>query len=115
MTLLIQAGADTTGTALGSILRFLLAESACFERARAEVESADKAGLLSGPIQFEETRNHLPFFVACIKEGLRLHPPATNLFARVVPKGGKTIDGHYVPDGTEVTTYAYVVQRDPAF
>jgi cytochrome P450 len=115
VTLLIQAGADTTGTALGCILRFLLTEPEALKRARAEIESAEKAELLSRPIQFEETRKHLPFFVACIKEGLRLNPPATNLFARVVPKGGKFIDGHYIPAGTEVTSHAYTVQRDTAF
>ncbi|KAH8719148.1 cytochrome P450 monooxygenase [Phaeosphaeriaceae sp. PMI808] len=110
VTLLIQAGADTTATALGCILRFLVTHPAALERARAEIKSA--GNLLSMPIQYEETRRHLPFFVACIKEGLRLNPPATNLFARVVPKGGKVIDGHFVPGGTEVTSFAYVVQRN---
>jgi cytochrome P450 len=114
VTLLIQAGADTTGTALGSILRFLLTHPPSLARARAEIASAEHANLLSTPIQFEETRQHLPFFVACIKEGLRLHPPAPNLFARVVPPGGKRIDGHNIPAGTDVTSHAYVVQRDAA-
>jgi cytochrome P450 len=75
VTLLIQAGADTTGTALGSILRFLVTDPAAFARARAEIDRAAENGLLSQPIQFEETRKNLPFFVACIKEGLRLNPP----------------------------------------
>ncbi|KAF2032837.1 cytochrome P450 monooxygenase-like protein [Setomelanomma holmii] len=112
VTLLIQAGADTTGTALGSILRFLVTSPTALARVRVEIETAESAGLLSHPIQFEETRKHLPYFVACIKEGLRLQPPATNLFARVVPKGGKVIDGHFIPGGAEVTSYAYTVQRD---
>lgn len=81
-------------------------------RARAELAAADAAHLLSTPIKYEETRRHLPFFVACIKEGLRLNPPATNLFARVVPAGGKAIDGVFVPGGMEITSYAYVMQRD---
>jgi cytochrome P450 len=115
VTLLVQAGADTTATALGSILRFLISDPAVLARVRAEIETADKAGRLSQPILFEETQKHLPFFVACIKEGLRLNPPATNLFSRVVSKGGKVIDGHFVPPGTDVTTYAYTVQRDRAF
>jgi cytochrome P450 len=115
VTLLIQAGADTTGTALGSILRFIVTNRSAFIRAQREIDAADKAGLLSTPIQYEETRQHLPFFVACIKEGLRLNPPATNLFARVAPKGGKAIDGHYVPEGTEITSHAYTVQRNNAF
>lgn len=115
ITLLIQAGADTTGTALGSILRFVATTPAAFARARLEIDMADQAGLLSTPIKYEETRRHLPFFVACIKEGVRLNPPATNLFARITPKGGKTIDGHFIPEGTEITSYAYVMQRDKDF
>lgn len=112
VTLLIQAGADTTGTALGCILRYMVADPAIFKRAQAEIDAADKAGLLSTPIKFEEARQHLPYFVACIKEGLRLDPPATNLFARVTPKEGKVIDGIVIPGGAEITSHAYVMQRD---
>lgn len=83
-----------------------------FARARAEIDDADRAGHLSTPVLYEETRRHLPYFAACIKEGVRLNPPATNLFARIVPKGGKVVDRHFVPEGTEITTYAYVMQRD---
>ncbi|KAG9206154.1 hypothetical protein G6514_004876 [Epicoccum nigrum] len=112
ITLLIQAGADTTATAMGCILRFLATNPHTLAEARGEIEAADRANLLSSPIQFEETRQHLPYFVGCIKEGLRLQPPGTNLYARVIPKEGKMIDGHFVPGGTEVTSYAYCVQRD---
>jgi cytochrome P450 len=109
---LIQAGADTTGSSLGSTLRSLLLTKPAFVRARAEIDNADRAGLLSHPIQYEETRRHLPFFVAVIKEGMRLHPPTSNVPARVVPPGGLVIDGHFVPGGTDVTSHAYTVQRD---
>jgi cytochrome P450 len=78
-----------------------------------EIHEADTAGLLSTPIKYEETRIHLPYFVACIKESIRLEPPATNLFARVAPKEGKEIDGFSIPPGTEIVTVAYVVHRDP--
>ncbi|EKG19832.1 Cytochrome P450 [Macrophomina phaseolina MS6] len=121
VTLLIQAGADTTGTALGSTLRFLATHPRALARCQAEIAAAEAAGQLHTPIQFEETRARLPFFVACIKESLRLHPPATNLFARVAPPGGKVVgggggggEGWFVPAGTEMTSNAYVVQRDPA-
>ncbi|KAK1675572.1 cytochrome P450 [Colletotrichum godetiae] len=114
VTLLIQAGADTTGTALGSTLRFILTHPPVFARARVELKAASDARLLSTPIQFEETRAHLPYFIACIKESLRLHPPATNLFGRVAPSpDGKVVDGTWVPAGAEITSSAYVVQRDP--
>jgi cytochrome P450 len=113
VTLLIQAGADTTGTGLGSTLRFLVMHPTKLDQARKEIEAADKAGKLSSPVKYEEVRVHLPFFVACIKESLRLNPPATNFFARVTPKEGKRIDGFFVPPGTEITSNAFVVQRDP--
>jgi cytochrome P450 len=112
VTLLIQAGADTTATAMGCILRFLVTNPSKLGKAREEIDKADRAGLLSAPIQFEETRQHLPYFVGCIREGLRLQPPGTNLYARIAPKEGKVIDGHFIPEGTEVTSYAYCVQRD---
>lgn len=41
-----------------------------------------------------------------------MNPPATNLFARVTPQGGKVIDSVYVPEGTEITSHAYATQRD---
>jgi cytochrome P450 len=113
VTLLIQAGADTTGTALGSTLRFLALDSEKKDKAIKEIQAADQAGKLSTPVKFEEVRIHLPYFVACIKESIRLEPPATNLFARVVGKQGKNIDGFSIPEGTEITSNAYVVQRDP--
>jgi cytochrome P450 len=112
-TLLIQAGADTTGTGLGSTLRFIAMDPKRKEKAAEEIRVADQAGHLSTPIKYEECREHLPFFSACIRESLRLNPPATNLFARVVGKDGKTIDGHFIPSGTEITSNAFVVQRDP--
>lgn len=68
--------------------------------------------LLRPPIcSYDETREHLPFFCACIREALRLNPPSPNLFSRVVPKGGKDIDGHFVPEGMEITSSPFVVQR----
>lgn len=97
---------------MGCILRFLATNTSKLAKAREEIDRADKSGLLSAPIQFEETRRHLPYFIGCIKEGLRLQPPGTNLYARVTPKEGKVIDGHFIPEGTEVTSYAYCVQRD---
>lgn len=115
VTLLIQAGADTTGTGLGSTLRFLVTHPDKRAKALNEIQKADSAGLLSTPVKYEEVRQHLPYFVACIKEGLRLNPPATNLFARVVGPEGKKIGDHFVPPGTEITTHAYVVQRDSSF
>ena len=113
-TILIQAGADTTGTALGCTIRYLLTNPGVLQKARAELDAADAAGKLSNPISYEESRVNLPYFGACIKESLRLNPPAPNLFGRVVPKGGKRIGKEHIPAGVDITSNAYVMQRDPA-
>lgn len=110
---MIQAGADTTGTALGSTLNYLLTHPSCLSKLCAEIDKADAAGLLSTPIQYEQTQKYLPYMIACIKEGgLRLRPPATNLFTRVAGPGGAKVGSVYVPEGFEMTTNAYVVHRD---
>lgn len=87
----------------------------CLARVRQELDAADEAGLLSSPVQFDEARTHLPYAVACIREGHRLQPPASNYFPRVVPagSGGRVVDGVSVPGGADVTCVSYVVQRDP--
>lgn len=56
-TLLIQAGADTTGTALESTPRFMMLDEKILERAHEEIYAADQAGHLTSPIQFEELAN----------------------------------------------------------
>lgn len=84
--------------------------------AREEIDRADAAGLLGvgRVVSFEEVRAHLPYVVACVKEGHRVHPPVTNIFPRVVAgaDGGRVVDGVVVPGGTDITCVSYVVQRD---
>lgn len=99
---------------------------AALARAQAEIDAADRAGLLGGggggggPVQFDEARAHLPYTSACIREGHRLQSPVANTFPRVVPPasapggaGGRVVDGVHVPAGADVMSVAYVVHRDP--
>ncbi|KAF7892409.1 uncharacterized protein EAF01_010489 [Botrytis porri] len=113
VTLLIQAGADTTGTALGAIIRFLATTPGCYSKALAQIREAEAKNLLSTPIQDEEVRAHLPYLIGSVKEGMRLNPSVSNWLPRVVPPEGKLIDGFFVPGGTDITCQAMVVQRDP--
>lgn len=115
ITLLIQAGADTTGTAMGMTLQYILKNPHVLERVKAEIEAAESRGFLSTPVRYDEMKQHLPYMGACIKEGLRLGPPAPSLFARQIPKGGKVIDGHFIPGGSDVTVYSYTLQRNKEF
>lgn len=48
----------------------------------------------------------LPYFSAVIQEGLRLFPPAPDLFPRIIPEGGEYIMGRYLPAGVRVSVSA---------
>jgi cytochrome P450 len=52
-----------------------------------------------------------PYLQACIDETLRLYGPLSSGFPRVSP--GRHISGEYVPEGTIVSTSAYITARDP--
>lgn len=79
-----------------------------------EIDTATKAGKLSDFPQYEEVQEKCPFYVACVKETMRLHPSAPNIFPRTVGKGGLVLNDIFVPEGTEVTCNPYLVHRDQA-
>ncbi|KAJ1299711.1 hypothetical protein OPQ81_005037 [Rhizoctonia solani] len=56
---------------------------------------------------------HLPFLNQVIEESLRLHAPAPSALPRVVPVGGATLSGHYLPGGSIVSTQAYTPPQGP--
>ena len=55
------------------------------------------AGIIS-----DSSTKSLPYLQACIKEGLRMWPPVTGLFSKQVPAEGDTLDGRFVPGGTQI-------------
>ena len=107
----IFAGSDTTAIAMRSILYFLMKNPQTYERLVAEIDSAAENGSLSNPIKYLEA-TRLPYFVACCKEGMRLHPSVGMSMPRHVPSGGKVIAGRYFPEGSRVGMSAYVLHFD---
>ena len=51
------------------------------------------------------------YLKACIDESMRLTPPIPGLLPRKVIHGGLMIDGHLLPEGTEVGTCLYALHR----
>ena len=96
-----MAGSDTTATAVRAIMLFLITTPRVLWRLRAEIDEAVNSGSLSNPIRDPEARA-LPYLQACIKEGLRLFPPVTGLLSKMVPPEGDTIDGVFLPGGTDI-------------
>ena len=71
----------------------------------------DKAGELSELITFAES-NKLKYLQACMKESMRMHPAVGLLLERVVPQGGATVAGGWLPEGTIVGVNPWVVAYD---
>ncbi|KAL8811918.1 MAG: hypothetical protein Q9200_001416 [Gallowayella weberi] len=92
-SLLFFAGFETTATALGGIIWLLLRNPRAYKRLTAEIRSLSEADLIP------RTLGSLTYLNCTIQEGLRMHSPVAFALKRIVPKGGTTIDGYFVPEG----------------
>ncbi|WP_311195452.1 cytochrome P450 [Xanthomonas indica] len=82
--------------------------------AQAVAEEADALphlGSASDTICDEALVERLPLARACVKEAMRLYPPAW-MTARIAQRD-TTLDGFAVPRGTQLIVSQWVVQRDP--
>ncbi len=66
----------------------------------------------TGSIAFAHLDNHVPSLDACLREVLRLHPASSGRAERIVPKGGSTISGTFLPEDTIVTTSVFALHHD---
>ncbi|KAL1845821.1 hypothetical protein Plec18167_009274 [Paecilomyces lecythidis] len=110
--LVLLAGADTTGTAFQGMMTLIFNNPDVYDKLMAEIDSATRAGHLSEMPQYEEVIAHCPYYIAVVKEAMRLWPSAPNIFPRTVGERGLTLAGKFVPPGTEVTCNPWIVHRD---
>ncbi|KAF2196241.1 putative benzoate 4-monooxygenase cytochrome P450 [Delitschia confertaspora ATCC 74209] len=114
ITIALFAGSDTTASGLRGTLLHILSNPLVYWKLKKEIKDAEKEGRISNPILDSEAQK-LPYLQACIKEGLRIFPPITALRERVVPEGGDTLLGHYLPGGTNVGINMAQSLLDPVF
>ncbi|KAI1087236.1 putative benzoate 4-monooxygenase cytochrome P450 [Rostrohypoxylon terebratum] len=103
----VIAGSDSVGSLMRTTMFHLLVYPHTLERLHDELRTA---GVSRPYPKWTEIRN-LPYLDACVQEGARMHPPFALPFERVVPAGGITILGYYLPGGTVVGGSPYVVNR----
>ena len=94
---LITAGSETTATHLAGSIWFLLSNPHCLENTLEEVRAFKKAE----DINLESVAS-LQYYQAVIEETFRMYPPAIAGQPRIVPKGGDTVSGHFVPGGVSL-------------
>ncbi|KAF5336295.1 hypothetical protein D9758_014489 [Tetrapyrgos nigripes] len=103
--LAIQAGSDTIAGVLTLTIYHLLANQDVYQKLTQEL---DEYYLHEQEINVSSLLK-LPYLTAVIWEGLRLGTPLPGL-PRIIPKGGATISGSYVPGKTIVSVPVYAHQ-----
>lgn len=92
------AGSETTATALSCITYYLLRSPDVRQKLQAEIRGAFKS--------YDEinvlTASNLKYLHAVALEGMRIYAPLPFGLPRVVPDGGATVDGHFLPAGVEL-------------
>ncbi|KAK4183986.1 Pisatin demethylase [Podospora australis] len=107
----VVAGSDTSASTIRAVMLHLLSNPPAYKKLQAEIDEAIATGKISSPIKDSEARN-LPYLQACIREGLRILPPAGGAFFKEVPKGGDVLCGVFVPGGTQVGVSCLAIHHD---
>lgn len=112
--LVLTAGADTTATVMQGLIHQCITRPDIYERLQNEIRDAESNGFLSDIPQYEEVVEHMPFYIACLREVMRLWPSSPAIFPRLVDKAGIDFGGVVAPAGVEVCATPYLIHRDEA-
>ena len=105
--ILVMAGSETSATLLAVMAYYLMKNPDKLRRLQAEVRTAFAS---EAEIDFA-TVSKLPYLVAVISESLRIQPPIPLSIPRFVPHPGATIDGRFVPGGTNLAISQFAAYR----
>ncbi|KAG8157564.1 hypothetical protein KVR01_012606 [Diaporthe batatas] len=104
------AGAETSSTVIRSTMCFLMTTPRVYQKLKSHINEAIQAGVASSPITVEEAKK-LPYLQAVLSEGIRMRPPAPYGHYKVVPPGGDTLNGLFIPEGTAVGHNSFSMMR----
>jgi cytochrome P450 len=108
--LFIVAGSETTANLLSGLFARLIWNPDKYKKLCEELRSTFKH---EDELTQDNIQHKLPYFHACIEEGLRIHPPVPAGLLRTVPKGGAYIDGLWVEEGTSVAVNSWAASHNP--
>ncbi|CAJ2499709.1 Uu.00g025620.m01.CDS01 [Anthostomella pinea] len=106
----IIPGSVTTTTAICMTLLCLIMSPSAYASLRREIDATLASGRLSSPVTDLESRS-MPYLQSVIREGLRMYPPVLGLGSKQVPRGGDSINGFFVPEGTQIGMIFFGLMR----
>jgi cytochrome P450 len=113
----ILAGSDTTATAIRTTMLYLIAHPRVYTKLQTEIDKTVASGAAQGIVQDDTLRN-LPYLQSVVREGLRIHPPVTDVVPKKVPVGGDTVSvqgkQYFLPGGTNISYNAWGMHHDKA-
>ncbi|KAK5936875.1 hypothetical protein PMZ80_010813 [Knufia obscura] len=109
--LIVGGGAETTSTCLSATLYHLCKTPRVMEKLRDEIR---RTFAMSEDITIKAC-NNMAYLKASIDESLRMFPVASFITPRMTPKGGHTIAGEVVPEGTYVSMGQWYMGRSERF
>ncbi|KAF7539197.1 hypothetical protein G7054_g2378 [Neopestalotiopsis clavispora] len=107
MALFISAGTDTTATAMTGWTYYICTHAKVYSHLIREVRDAIRS---VDEIKWAKVKD-FRYLEASLNEALRLFPPSAASQQRIVPPGGATIDGYYVPAGKTVAVSPWATNR----
>jgi cytochrome P450 len=109
--LLILAGSDTTATVLSACIFYLTRNREVIDKLTQEILTTFTSfGDIKG-IKLSSCR----YLTAFLNETMRMAPPFGANANREVLPGGITIDGQYLPEGSQVSTAVWAMQYNPEY
>ncbi|TGZ78297.1 cytochrome P450 [Ascodesmis nigricans] len=106
---ILAAGLETTACTMTKTIYNILRNPDVHEKLFQELKEAFPD--INTPMPYAQL-DCLPYFSACIKEGLRCGDAVPMRLPRVVPEGGIKYKDYYLPAGTMVSMSAYMQHRD---
>lgn len=97
----VGAGSDTISCSAQSFIYHMIRLPGAWERARAEILDAQESrGDCKGSVVSFADSQKLPYLQACIREALRIFPPAPMGLVRRAGAGGLTVGSRSFPKDT---------------
>lgn len=105
---ILNAGSDTTATAMTNLLYLLMKDKRVLDKLRKELDGALPSGVVIPP--YEDVKD-LPYLKACVEEGLRMRPPLSLGLPRKTV-AATNIAGHLIQPGVTVSVPTWSIHHN---